>query len=225
MCRSLGGMENLMEYAISIIIGYLLGSISPAALISKIKKINLRKTGTKNLGATNTTLVLGKKFGAIVMIFDIAKGAASVLIAKLIFKEIAMLAGLLAGSAAVVGHMFPFYLKFRGGKGLAAYGGMVLAFDPLAFLLLLVIGLICAFVLNYGIALTASAAVLFPFVTAFRNMNSPHLVPLTVIATLTSALLIVRHWGNIYRAFTKTEMTTRQFLKRIFDKNKEKTES
>lgn len=218
-------MENLMEYAISIIIGYLLGSISPAALISKIKKINLRKTGTKNLGATNTTLVLGKKFGAIVMIFDIAKGAASVLIAKLIFKEIAMLAGLLAGSAAVVGHMFPFYLKFRGGKGLAAYGGMVLAFDPLAFLLLLVIGLICAFVLNYGIALTASAAVLFPFVTAFRNMNSPHLVPLTVIATLTSALLIVRHWGNIYRAFTKKEMTTRQFLKRIFGKNKEKTES
>ena len=225
MCRSLGGMENLMEYAISIIIGYLLGSISPAALISKIKKINLRKTGTKNLGATNTTLVLGKKFGAIVMIFDIAKGAASVLIAKLIFKEIAMLAGLLAGSAAVVGHMFPFYLRFRGGKGLAAYGGMVLAFDPLAFLLLLVIGLICAFVLNYGIALTASAAVLFPFVTAFRNMNSPHLVPLTVIAALTSALLIVRHWGNIYRAFTKKEMTTRQFLKRIFSKNKEKTES
>ena len=225
MCRSLGGMENLMEYAISIIIGYLLGSISPAALISKIKKINLRKTGTKNLGATNTTLVLGKKFGAIVMIFDIAKGAASVLIAKLIFKEIAMLAGLLAGSAAVVGHMFPFYLRFRGGKGLAAYGGMVLAFDPLAFLLLLVIGLICAFVLNYGIALTASAAVLFPFVTAFRNMNSPHLVPLTVIAALTSALLIVRHWGNIYRAFTKKEMTTRQFLKRIFGKKKEKTGS
>ena len=103
MCRSIGGMENLMEYAISIIIGYLLGSISPAALISKIKKINLRKTGTKNLGATNTTLVLGKKFGAIVMIFDIAKGAASVLIAKLLFREIAMLAGLLAGSAAVAG--------------------------------------------------------------------------------------------------------------------------
>ena len=225
MCRSLGGMENLMEYAISIIIGYLLGSISPAALISKIKKINLRKTGTKNLGATNTTLVLGKKFGAIVMIFDIAKGAASVLIAKLIFKEIAMLAGLLAGSAAVVGHMFPFYLRFRGGKGLAAYGGMVLAFDPLAFLLLLVIGLICAFVLNYGIALTASAAVLFPFVTAFRNISSPYVVSLTAIAALTSAVLLARHWGNIYRAFTKKEMTTRQFLKRIFGKNKEKTDS
>lgn len=221
MCRSIGGMENLMEYAISIIIGYLLGSISPAALISKIKKINLRKTGTKNLGATNTTLVLGKKFGAIVMIFDIAKGAASVLIAKLLFREMAMLAGLLAGSAAVVGHMFPFYLKFRGGKGLAAYGGMILAFDPLTFLLLLIIGLICAFVLNYGIALTASAAVLFPFVTAFRNISSSYVVPLTAIAALTSAVLLARHWGNIYRAFTKKEMTTRQFLKRIFSKNKE----
>lgn len=214
-------MGNLMEYAISIIIGYLLGSISPAALIAKIKKTNLRKTGTKNLGATNTTLVLGKKFGAIVMIFDIAKGAVSVIIAKLLFREIAMLAGLLAGSAAVVGHMFPFYLKFRGGKGLAAYGGMILAFDPLTFLLLLIIGLICAFVLNYGIALTASAAVLFPFVTAARNISSPYVVPLTAIAALTSAVLLVRHWGNIYRAFTKKEMTTRQFLKRIFSKNKE----
>lgn len=214
-------MGNLMEYAISIIIGYLLGSISPAALIAKIKKTNLRKTGTKNLGATNTTLVLGKKFGAIVMIFDIAKGAVSVIIAKLLFREIAMLAGLLAGSAAVVGHMFPFYLKFRGGKGLAAYGGMILAFDPLTFLLLLIIGLICAFVLNYGIALTASAAVLFPFVTAARNISSPYVIPLTVIAALTSAVLLVRHWGNIYRAFTKKEMVTDNALPIILEQSLE----
>ena len=205
-----------MEYVISIIIGYLLGSISPAALFSKIKKINLRKTGTKNLGATNTTLMLGKGFGAAVMIFDIAKGAMSVIIAKLIFREIAALAGLLAGSAAVLGHMFPFYLKFRGGKGLAAYGGMVLAFDPLIFLILLTIGLVCAFVFNYGIALTASAALLFPFATAIKNISSPHLVPLTVIAALISAALLARHCGNIYRAFTKKELTTREFLARIF---------
>lgn len=214
-----------MEYAISIIIGYLLGSISPAALFSKIKKINLRKTGTKNLGATNTTLVLGKKFGAIVMAFDIAKGAMSVIIAKLLFREIAMLAGLLAGSAAVLGHMFPFYLKFRGGKGLAAYGGMILAFDPLIFLLLLIIGLACAFAFNYGIALTASAALLFPFATAIKNMNSPHLVLLTALAALISAVLIARHWGNIYRAFTHKEMTTKQFIARIFEKNKQNADS
>lgn len=211
---------KIMEYAISIIIGYLLGSISPAALISKIKKINLRKSGTRNLGATNTTLVLGKKFGAIVMLFDIAKGALSVIIAKLLFKEIALITGLLAGCASVLGHMFPFYMKFRGGKGLAAYGGMILAFDPLIFLILLVIGLICAFVFNYGIALTASAATLFPFAVAVRYFHSASLIPLVAMAAVISIVLIVRHWGNIYRAATKKEMTTREFIARIFGKVK-----
>ena len=214
-----------MEYAISIIIGYLLGSISPAALFSRIKKINLRKTGTKNLGATNAALTLGKKFGAIIMLFDIAKGAASVIIAKLIFREIAMLAGLLAGSAAVLGHMFPFYLKFCGGKGLAAYGGMILAFDPLIFLILLTLGLICAFVFNHGVALTVSAATLFPVMTALRNLHSPHLAPLAIIAAIISVLLIVRHWGNICRAATKKEMTTQEFIRRIFGKVKENPDS
>ena len=213
-----------MEYAISIIIGYLLGSISPAALVSKIKKINLRKSGTHNLGATNTTLVLGKKLGAIVMLFDIAKGALSVIIAKLLFWKISLISGLLAGCAAVLGHMFPFYLKFRGGKGLAAYGGMILAFDPIIFLILLAVGLVCAFVFNYGIALTASAAVLFPTAVALKYSDSAILVPLVVIASVASTVLIVRHWDNIYRAVTKKEMTTKQFISRVFGKIKENSE-
>lgn len=209
-----------MEYVISVLVGYLLGSISPAALIAKIKKTNLRKAGTGNLGATNTTLVFGKKFGIIVMAFDIFKSALAVIIAKLIFSEVSALAGLLAGASAVVGHMFPFYMKFRGGKGLASYGGMILAFDPLLFLILLCLSLAAMFIFNYGVAMTVSAAVCFPFLVAFRYRENGLVIALAIVAAFVSALLIARHIGNIHRAFTSRELTVRQFLKRVFGKAK-----
>ena len=210
-----------MEYAISALIGYLLGSISPAALIARIKKINLRKTGTGNLGATNTTLVFGKKFGAMVMAFDIFKSALAVIIARLIFAEVGALAGLVAGAAAVIGHMFPFYMKFRGGKGLAAYGGMVLAFDPLLFLILLCLGLVCMFLINYGVALALSAAIVFPILVGFKYVSSGSLlIPLILVASLASLLLIIKHIDNVFKAFRKQDLTVRQFLKKVFGKAK-----
>ena len=219
--------DTLMEYAISILLGYLLGTISPAALIGRIKKINMRKIGTGNLGATNTALLFGKKFGIVVMAFDIFKGALAVLIAKLLFKEVAMVVGILAGCSVVLGHMFPFYMKFKGGKGLAAYGGMILAFDPLIFLILLCIGLICMLVFDQGIALTMSAATLFPIMVALDNLGKPDMIFLTVASALISIILIIRHKGNLVRAARKEEITTRQFFKKVFGKSKkdeEKTE-
>ena len=129
-----------MKILLCILIGYLIGSLNPAALLSKLKKKDLRKQGTGNLGATNTMIVLGKGYGALVMLFDVAKAFASVKLAQLLFADLAV-AGILAGSAAVIGHIYPFYLKFQGGKGLAAFGGMILAVDPLLFIILLVIAL------------------------------------------------------------------------------------
>lgn len=209
-----------MEFAISALIGYLLGSISPAAFIAKIKKINLRKSGTGNLGATNTTLVFGKKFGAMVMAFDIFKSALAVIIARLIFSEFGTLAGLIAGTSAVIGHMFPFYMKFKGGKGLAAYGGMVLAFDPLLFLILLCLGLVCMFVFNYGVSLALEAAVLFPVLVGFKyTYTGRFFIPLIIVASVASALLIFKHIDNVFKAFRKQDLTVRQFLKKVFNKN------
>lgn len=209
-----------MEFAISALMGYLLGSISPAALISKIKKINLRQSGTGNLGATNTTLVFGKKFGAMVMTFDIFKSALAVIIAKLIFSEVGTLAGLIAGAAAVIGHMFPFYMKFKGGKGLAAYGGMVLAFDPLIFLILLCLGLICMFLFNYGVALALEAAAFFPVLVGIKyTFTDKFFIPLILVASLASALLILKHVDNVFKAFRKQDLTVRQFIKKVFGKS------
>ncbi|MBQ8409457.1 MAG: glycerol-3-phosphate acyltransferase [Clostridia bacterium] len=207
-----------MAYAISIILGYLLGTINPAALIGRIKKINMRKSGTGNLGATNTALLFGKKFGAAVMAFDIFKGALAVILAKVIFKEVALVAGILAGCAVVLGHMFPFYMKFKGGKGLAAYGGMILAFDPLIFLILLCLGLICMFVFNHGIALTMSAATFFPVLVALDNLGKPNMVFLTAASAAISLILIIRHKDNLVRSAKNEEITTRQFFKKVFGK-------
>ena len=122
-----------MKYFICILLAYLIGSLSPSALLAKIKHKNLKKEGTGNLGATNTTLVFGKMFGFLVMVLDIFKGFLAVKITAWIVPEVEWLA-ILAGFCAVIGHCFPFYLKFKGGKGLAAFGGVILAYNPLFFL-------------------------------------------------------------------------------------------
>ena len=119
----------------SLLIGYLFGGLNPAAMVAAVKKVNLRERGTKNLGATNVTLTVGMRYGVAVMLFDVMKAYISVKLARLLFPKAAA-AGLLAGCGAVVGHIYPVYLKFKGGKGLAAFGGMILAMDPVLFLIL-----------------------------------------------------------------------------------------
>lgn len=207
-----------MNYVVPIIFGYLLGSLSPAALIGRIKKVNLRKSGTGNLGATNTALTIGKKLGFAVMFLDIFKGSLAVILAKLIFTETAALSGLLAGASAVIGHMFPFYMKFKGGKGLATYGGMVLAYDPLIFLILFTVGLICMLLFNYCVALTVSAASLFPVTVALGSLGTDFTVPLTVTAAIISLICILRHGDNILRSFKGEEPTTKFFFKKLFER-------
>ena len=207
-----------MEYITPIFFGYLLGTLNPAALLGKIKRIDLRRSGTGNLGATNTALIMGRKLGFAVMFFDILKGAIAVVVSKLIFAETAAISGLLAGASAVLGHMFPFYMKFKGGKGLAAYGGMILAYDPVIFLILFSVGLVFMLIFNYCVALTVSAATLFPVAVALKNLGSSELVPATLIAVLISTVVIFRHRSNIVRSFKRNEPTTRFFFKKLFGK-------
>ncbi len=203
-----------MDYALSLLLGYALGSINPAALISKLKKQNLRNMGTGNLGATNTALNFGKVWGAFVMLFDIAKSAGAVFLAKLLFPETALLSGLLAGGAAVVGHIFPFYMKFKGGKGLAAYGGMIFAFSPDIFIFLLCLGILCMIVFKRGVALTLSAAILFPSLAAFKYSN----VTIALLAALVSIALILRHADNIMKARRGEDLGIRDFFNKVFGK-------
>lgn len=204
----------MTEIILSMLIGYLLGSLSPAALISTVKKKNLKENGTGNLGATNTMLVFGKGYGVCVMIIDMLKAFVSVKLAELLFPKL-FIAGLLAGCCTVIGHIFPVYLKFRGGKGLAAFGGMILAFNPYIFLIIAVLGIVLIFITNYGVALPVSAAVSAP-VLAGIIYNSP--VVAAVLAAV-GILLIFKHKENFAKIRNGTEIRVREFIKNHFNKS------
>lgn len=201
-----------MKIVLCIAIGYLLGTLSPAALLSKLKNINLRKQGTGNLGATNTMLVLGKGYGALVMILDIAKAFIAVKIAEAICPGVSVV-GLLTGFFAVIGHIYPFYMKFKGGKGLAAFGGMILAADPRLFLLLLLTGIVLMLIINYSIALPISAAILFPILYGlyWRSLTA------VLICAATSILIIAKHFSIFAKIKRGDEIKVRGFIKtRLF---------
>ena len=196
-----------MKYLISLLIGYGLGSLNPAALLSKLKRQDLRSQGTRNLGASNTMLVMGKKWGALVMVFDIFKAFLSVKLAGWLFPQLYAVT-LVAGLGAVLGHVFPFYLGFRGGKGLAAFGGMVLAYDPVLFCILLVLGIILMLVFNCSVAMPMSAAPLFTILVSIRAQS----LVVFGLAAAASLIIVIQHWSNIEKARSGNDVNIRGFV-------------
>lgn len=201
-----------MHTLASLVIGYFIGCIHPAKLVEKRHDVNLKESGTGNLGATNTALVLGRKAGYFVLFFDMLKSFFSYKLAKILFPHLAA-AGIIACIGVILGHAFPVFLHFQGGKGLAAFGGLVLAHDPLLFVILLTLGIIMAFLLNYGVYLAVTATVLFPFLSYFRS-GSPAIL---WSAASASGLVLALHGGNLRRAITGEDpIHTRDGLKKIF---------
>lgn len=200
-----------MKYLISLLLCYGLGSLNPAALLSKVKKQDLRTQGTHNLGASNTMLVMGKKWGALVMLFDIFKAFFSVKLAKWLFPQLYAVA-LVAGLGAVLGHVFPFYLGFQGGKGLAAFGGMVLAYDPILFCILLILGIILMLLFNCSVAMPMSAAPLFAILAGVQAQS------LTVfcLAAIPALIIVIKHWSNIEKARSGNDVKIRSFVRNGF---------
>ncbi len=208
-------MTRIIKLFICLTAGYFIGTLNPAALLARIKKKDLRKSGTGNLGATNAMLVLGKACGAVVMAFDIAKAFLAVRAASFFFHDLS-LAGIVAGAGAVIGHIFPFYLKFKGGKGLAPYAGMVLALDPLLFLFLLILCVIIMLIVNYGVGLVYSAGILFPLLSLWRNESIGYFI----IAVSVSALLLAKHFENIKKILKGEDYKVRDVIKNMFSKAK-----
>ncbi len=195
----------MYEAGICFIFAYLIGTLNPAAFIATIKKKNLRESGTGNLGATNVTLALGKTYGLIVMIFDVAKAYLSVKIAKMLFPQL-VFAGLVAGLGSVVGHIFPFYMRFRGGKGLAPFGGMILAYSPQIFIALLSCGIMLALITDYPIALTFSSITIAPIVVGIIHKD----IISACIILLATILVFFKHLENIgnIRTGKETKLST-----------------
>ena len=117
-------MLTFIPYLVVALVAYLMGSFSTSYVVSRIKKVDLKKTATRNLGASNTTVVLGWKFGLLVGVVDISKGIGAVLLTRFFAPDLPAIA-YVAATCVTLGHIFPFYLKFRGGKGFATFIGSV----------------------------------------------------------------------------------------------------
>lgn len=139
-----------------VIVSYLIGCLHGSVVASKLTGINLKETGVKNAGASNATIVLGKKYGALVAAIDIGKGTCIILILRMFLAQTAYpptfisLLLFIAGAAVVLGHIFPFYMNFNGGKGTATIIGVLLALNwklgLLAFALFVVVALLTDFI-------------------------------------------------------------------------------
>ena len=205
-----------MQAILSLGLGYFIGSISPAALLAKLKHVNLKEEGTKNLGATNTTIVLGRAAGIFVMIFDILKSYLSSKLAKVLFPQL-VIAGMLACIGASLGHCFPFFLHFEGGKGLAAFGGMVLAYKPWFFVAIVIPAVVLMLIVDTGVAVPMLASVMFPVMTYAYSRS----VADTVCATVASVFIVIKHWTNLQKAREKKDyVNAGGFLKNILFKKK-----
>jgi len=200
----------MIEAVLCAVIGYALGQLNPAAFLAKIKNTDLREKGTGNLGATNTVLVFGKGYGVAVMLFDVFKSFFAIKIAKFLFVKCAF-AGLIAGCFAVIGHIYPAYLHFRGGKGVASFAGMILAYDIRVLLVLLGLAILIMIVTNTGHYGPVSAMILFPLWLLIRVKNIWVFGSVMAIG----GLIIYKHIDNFKNKKQGTEMTLREFSETV----------
>lgn len=190
---------------ICILIGYGIGCIETAHVVGKLWKVDLRQHGSGNLGTTNALRVLGKKAGAMVFIGDILKSVIAFLICRAIFPDNGMIAGLFGSAGAILGHNYPFYLNFKGGKGIAVMIGMTaaLAFTTdirLAFPTA-IIGFGLAFATRYVSVGSLAFAVTLP-ISCYLLGYGKEVVVITLCA---SALAFWRHRKNIKNLINGTE--------------------
>ena len=187
-------LQTIMPFAVAILIGYLIGCFNLALIISKIKNVDLRNTGTKNLGASNTFITFGKGLGVLVGACDIFKCTLVVLLARLLFPDIDYLP-YIAGVACVIGHMFPFYLSFKGGKGFASFLGMSLGIHWKYFIVIGICIILITLITKYIVLATMATVISYPVFVAFDTSNW---IIVTMVALL-SCIIIIKHYKNLIR--------------------------
>lgn len=216
-----------MIRVVCLLIGYALGSLQTAYILGRIKGIDIREHGSGNAGTTNTLRVLGTKAGLIVFVGDLMKSIIAILLTRALFAnkyaDIAPLIMIYTGAGCVLGHNFPFYLKFNGGKGIATTGGMMIA----AHWLYIPFGLLVFFG-NFFITHIVSIGSLLLYLCFFVEtiilgqlgifgVEQPVLNELYVIVFLLTVLAFYMHRANIKRLLTKSERKTYLLKKNKMD--------
>jgi len=183
-----------IEALILILLAYLVGSIPFGLILSKhIAKRDIRSAGSGNIGATNVMRVLGKKLGVLTLMFDILKGAIFVILAEVVTHS--EIWASLAGLAAFLGHLYPIYLKFRGGKGVATSVGIFLFLAPYALLVDIVIFLLVVYQTRYVSLGSIIAAALLPVILLVFSYSYVYVI----LAVIMGGFIILRHRDNIQK--------------------------
>ena len=191
-----------MDYIIFIIIAYLIGSIPSALIVGKIGyQIDVREHGSGNLGATNAFRVLGKKAGIIVTLSDILKGTIATLIPLLaaIYIDVDV-SRLFIGLFAVLGHTYPIFARFKGGKAVATSAGIILGVSPFLFITVVIIFLLVLYISKYVSLASMVTGVIGTIISFFYSDNL-----LFIVILVLTIFVCIRHRDNIKRIINKTE--------------------
>ncbi|MEO0091574.1 MAG: glycerol-3-phosphate 1-O-acyltransferase PlsY [candidate division WOR-3 bacterium] len=189
--------NNFLVYFASIVIGYLIGSIPFGFLISRLRKIDIRNYGSKNIGFTNVYRTLGPLYAIPVLILDVAKG-----FLPTFFASNLELTPSIVGVGAILGHIFTPFLHFRGGKGVATTIGALLALTPMVLLVGIGIFTIVLALFSYVSLASICLAISLPIISLIFYPNN---LKLWLSIIIISLLIIISHRSNIKRLLDKTE--------------------
>ena len=197
-------MSRIVSYALIVLLAYLLGTSNLAYFIARRRGINILQTGTGNPGASNAMMLLGWKTGILVGLHDIGKAFLAAFLAGLLFPELP-LSREVAGAACVLGHLFPFYLSFRGGKGFASTLGMIAALNWRFVLLLGVAIIVVVLITDYIVAGTVLTVVSYPVYC----LATHQLIAAAILAGI-ALIILFKHRGNFVRIWKGTEVGLRR---------------
>lgn len=200
-----------MGFTAIILISYLIGSIPSGYLAGRLAGVDIRKEGSGNIGATNVTRALGKRYGYPVFLADFSKGLISILLAPVIGHLFALpyspeVCRIVAGVFVVVGNAFPVWLRFRGGKGVATSAGLLFGLIPAAVVVVILVWVVAFYTTRYVSLASVIASLALPVTVFFVTHWSGSPRPLVLYVSIAlAAIVILRHRSNISRLMRGTE--------------------
>lgn len=201
----------IVKIIVCLIVGYLFGNFSTAYFVGKLCGVNLKEKGSGNLGTTNVMRVLGKKWGIITFLGDFLKCALPVFLVMYVIysgEDYSKLLGLYIGFGAVVGHCYPFWLNFKGGKGIAAMSAVMAVYDPLIIPVGVPIFALVVYGTKYVSVGSLVISIMFPLWVTMRSYfvdYNPNFVHMLIVTLCYTASAFYMHRSNIVRLKNGTE--------------------
>lgn len=199
--REVTDMSMIYHGVFCVIIGYFIGGINAAYIAGRLRGFDIRTVGSRNAGGSNAIITMGKLTGAICCLFDIFKAYAAIKLAMYLFPSLKF-AFALTSTSVILGHMFPIFMHFKGGKGLACLGGSLLAYNPKVFLVILLIEFVLLLIVNYLCVVPITSSIAYPVVYGVLESSVAGaciLIPVTVA-------MVCKHIENLKRISQGAEL-------------------